>query len=538
MKLFIAAMLVSFSALARQTDNQIEVRVDKSEIKIMAKSGFHLNAEAPASASFDSLEANQNPTVKTEKLIEFKNDGTYKTAVLKFYVCDDKKTICESHEEKVNLKSGEVKASELKSNFSNSEDVSLQSANEKPTLLVFSAPWCPACVRMMTETYHKPSVEKQLGKLNFVKLNSDVTDNYALSEKFKVRAIPTLILLDKNGVETFRWLDYQPAEKFAKSVEQELKKVDKAAATLKNAKLGEPKAASELGHRAFNTMDFVEALKWFSLTKSDTDQKFKLSSEIALAQQISDEDETKSDDYLQSLQKGISLTTSKLDRIRWTIDYFDKKNEMKKLSNEAKSKGEALLKEIDSLTKNKALSAKAFNESTYGEYGGFEVVELLWMKAKLQGVLELKTDQEMTNVTSVGEIKKKNLSTSRPGEMLLAIGYLKEAGEKSLTEKLYKELVAKYPNTYVYFEKYARFSQKYKSNEQALGLVNDALKYPEGNVPQLKLLKSEILRDLNQREEAAKVVESALSAEDIQHKRYQKTYKKLKDLKMELASSK
>ena len=114
--------------------------------------------------------------------------------------------------------------------------------------------------------------------------------------------------------------------------------------------------------------------------------------------------------------------------------------------------------------------------------------------------------------------------------------FLKEADEKVLTEQLYKSLVSKYPNSYVYFEKYARFSQKNKNLEQALSLTNEAMKYPEGNIPQLKLLKSQILKELNKRDEATKEVNSALAAEDIQHKKYEKTYKKLNELKKELAS--
>ena len=522
--------------MARQTDNQVEIKVDNAEIKITAKQGYHLNAEAPATVSFDDLEALLKPQTKTEKLIAFKTEEKHKTATLKFYVCDDKKTVCEQHEQKLNLKSGVANATQQKSTYNNIEDVKLSSANGKPTLLVFSAPWCPACVRMMTETYHKPAVEKQFSKLNFVKLNSDIAGNYELSEKFKVKAIPTLILLDKNGVETYRWLDYQPAAEFAKSVGRELKKVDQAAKLLQKAQLGDAAAASELGHRAFNALDYAEALKWFSLTKSEAEHNFKLSSEASLGQQKSEESEKAMDEYLQALQKGIALTTSRLDKIRWTLDYLDTKNELKNFSDEAKAKAKTLVTEIETLAKNPAAAAKAFKESTYGEYGGFEIIELQWMKAKLQGLLEATEDQKKTKSASVAEIRKKNLSPDRPGEMLLAIGYLKEAGEKELTAKMYESLISKYPNTYVYFEKYSRFSQKNKNLEQALTLANEALKYPEGNVPQLKLLKAQILKDLNKKEEAAKEVDSALASENIQHKKFEKTNKKLNELKKELAS--
>ena len=537
MKFFITVFFLSLSVFARQTDDQVNFKIEKAEIAVSPKAGYHLNAEAPATATFDNSETAVKPQPKTEKLMSFKHEEKNKTATLKFYVCDDKKTVCEQHEQKINLMNGEAKSAATKPVFNNIQDVKLTSADGKPTLLVFSAPWCPACVRMMTETYHKPLVEKQLAKLNFVKLNSDLAENYELFEKFKIKAIPTLILLDKNGNETYRWLDYQPAQSFAKSVEMELKKVDQSASQLDRAKLGDTVAASELGHRAFNSMDFAEALKWFSLTKSENDQKYKLSSEVSFAQDLAGDDEKQIDGYLQSLQKAIVLTTSKLDRIRWTLDYFDKKNELKSFSEEAKVKAKALVSEIDGLAKNQKVAAKAFKESTYGDYDGFEKIELLWMKAKAQDILQMSAEEKATKTQSVSEIKKIKLSVDRPGEMLMAIGYLKEAGETVLTESLYNKLIAKYPNSYVYFEKYARFSQKNKNLPQALTLTEEALKYPEGNEPQLMLLKSQILKDLNKKEDAVKTLDSALSAEYISHKRYAKIVKKMTDLRKELASA-
>lgn len=538
MKLFVVVMLLGLSAIARLTDNQVDFKIDKDLITITTKKGFHLNAEAPSSAVFDNLEALFKPEVKTEKMFTFKRNEKFKTANLKFYVCDDKKTVCEQQEQKLNLKSGEAKAAEIKASYGSMADFKLASQNGKSTLLVFSAPWCPACIRMITETYHKPDVEKQLAKLNFVKLNSDLPENSELSEKFKIKAIPTLILLDKNGVETYRWLDYQPAKTFAKSVELELRKVDQAAALLKNAQLGDTSAASQLAHRALNTLDYAEALKWFTITKSETDQKYKLSAEVSLAQDRADADEKGVEEYLQALQKAIVMTPSKLDQIRWTLELFEKKNEMKSFSEEAKIKAKSLLLDIDTLIASKASAAKAFNESTYGEYSGFERIELLWLKAKIYGLLEMKSEQEKTNAQSIAEIAKKNLSTARPGELLLGISYLKEAGEKKATEGFYQQLIKKFPNTYVYFEKYARFSQKNKNLEQALSLTNEALKYPEGNEPQLKLLKSQILKALNKNTEAMEVVETALKVEYIQHKRYAGTLKKLNDLKTELSQTK
>lgn len=531
MKIGILILALSRIVFAGITDNQIEFKVEAQQIQVVPKAGFHLNKDAPASAVVDDLEALNKPVTKTEKLFVFKKAEKSKKAVLNFYVCDDKNTVCEKHEKTLDLKSGDIKATSVKSSFNNIKEFNLKSENGKPTLLVFSAPWCPACIRMVTETYHQPAVKKQFSKLNFVKLNSDLPDNNELAEKFHVRAIPTLILLDKDGNESHRWLDFQQPNNFAKELGVQLQKVAVAATVAESAKLGDPTAASVLAHRAYSALDYEEAYKWFALTTTERDQKYKLANEVSLAESKAEEDERLVRDYLTALEKGIVLTSSKIDQIRWTIDYLEKKSDLKEFGAEAKAKTMALIKDLDFLLKNSRTAVTAFAESTYGDYSGFENAELLWLKAKaaeLMGDAKLEAD---TKAASVALLSKKKFSVDKPGEMLLGIAYLREAGEKSKVENLYRQLTAKYPTTYVYFEKYARFAQKNKDLDQALSLVTEALKYPEGNIPQLGLLKSQILIDLNKKDEALATIEQALSAKGVEHRRYAKTVKKLNDLK-------
>ncbi len=533
MKIFLLCLLIGLSAFARLTDNQVEIKTEKEAITVTVKKGFHLNAEAPASATFDNLEALFKPTVKTKALFSFKKTERAKVANLSFYICDDKKTVCEQQKQTINLKSGEIKKEEIKAHFSNIKDFNLASKDGRPTLLVFSAPWCPACIRMQTETYNKARVKKEISKLNFVKLNSDVADNFELSEKFKIKAIPTMIMLDKNGVETYRWLDFQTAGDFAKSLSAELKNVNLAETTLKNAQLGDAAAASTLAFKAFNTLDYAEALKWFNLTNSEKDKKFKLASEVFLSAEKAEEDEKLVNDYLYTLEKAISSTTSRLDNIRWTIDYLEKKKELKAASDNSK-KGNTLISEIDKLLKSPKAAAAAFAKSTYGNYDGFEQEELLWLKARVFGVLDKKTEKEKTNKDTIALISKKKLTAEKPGEMLMAISYLREAGEIKKVDELYQQLIKKHNNSYVYFEKYARFVQKNKNFEKALELTNEALKYQEGNGPQLTLLKTQILKDLNKKIEARALADEALKADYIQHKRFARTVKKFNELKAEL----
>lgn len=534
MKLFFVVLFFALSAVARLTDDQVVIKIEKNQIKITPKKGFHLNEEAPASVTFDSLEANFKPAVKKETLFTFSKDPKVKKGTLTFYVCDDKKTVCEQHQKSLNFISGQIKASVSSPMPLTGKTYNLKSENKKPTLLVFSAPWCPACIRMQTETYNKPEVISKIRKVNLLKLNSDLIENYEIAEKFKIKAIPTMIMLDPQGNETYRWLDFQPAKEFAPSLEMQINRVNAAAGILRNAELGDPIAASILAFKAYNTLDYTEALKWFSLTKSKKDQKFKLSAEVMLAQESAEANEKLIEDYVQILEKAILLTTSKVDQIRWTIDYLEKKKELKQINDVLIARSKALFADLDKLAGNKDLADKSFQESTYGNYEGFESEELLWLKGRLAGIFELNDLKAKTDSETIALINKRKLSDSRPGEMLMAISYLREAGDIQRVAELYERLIKKYPTTYVYYEKYARFLLKNKNLEKALAMTNKAVKYSEGNSPQLALLKSQLLKDLNKKSEALTVIDETLKTDVISHKRFAKTVKRLNELKEEM----
>lgn len=536
--------LNSSAALARLTDGKSKISVEQKKIIIKPLEQFHLNVEAPAQVTFDSQEVSYKPLQKTEKMFVFAVVDQARVARLAYYVCDDKKTVCEQHQEKINLSGSSFQTKAKMSQplvaeevskqkvGQNSQSTQLKSLDGRPTLLVFSAPWCPACIRMQTETYHQPSVQKWLKQVNFKKLNSDLVENYELSERFHVKAIPTVILLNPEGEEIYRWLDFQPATSFSKSLQlQILKNNDSKLELQKKASLGDTEAISRLAFLYYNSLEYSEAIKWFSLSKKEKDLKYKLAAEVSDAQEKADEDESFKKDYLTTLEKAILLTTSSIDRWRWFADWVDQKKSSTPLSAEIQIKVNDIIRDLDKLIVNNEVLRKSFLESTYGDAQGFEMAEALLMRAHLFVALDQKKNAEDTYMQLTQFILKKKLSVDKPGEMLMAIAYLREAHNVQDVEKLYQKLIQHSPNSYVYYEKYARFQLKEKKADQALGLVEKALQYPEGNDPQLFLLKARILKELNQTQQLKDVLEQAFQYKEINHERFKKTLAQLKKIK-------
>ena len=540
MKYFILTT-VSFFYLncnARMTDGKAKTSIENGILRINAIAGFHLNAEAPAQGTFDSSAEVIKPFAKTEKLFSFKIPPAAKVAHLSFYVCDDKKTACEQHRTDLDLKTAHSTASAEKPEIGGTKQkVNLVSDDSKPTLLVFSAPWCPACIRMQTETYHQPAVEKQLSQVHFLKLNSDLVENYDLSEKFHIKAIPTLILLNAQGEEVYRWLDFQPAKAFAVSLALETKKAHATESLLQLSKQGDLDAASKLGMREYNTLHCGEAVKWLSLSKKIEDQKFKLAAEVSCAQDKFDEDAKLKPAYLQTLEKGMLLTSSQWDQIRWFVLWMEKMKEDGPLTADIQAKALETKNKIEFLMAQGKSVKKVFADSTYGEVSDFEKEEMLYKLMTINDLLGDVDAKAKTQKRSIALIRNRKLNVERPGEMLMAIGYLKEAGETEHVERMYQALIKKYPETYVYYEKYARWQLKNKKAAEALTLADKAIQHCEGNSPQLYLLKTRILNEMKNKDLALATVNTGLQLPDIDHARFKKTRAQLVTLKEELSKS-
>lgn len=527
-KLFLILTLIfSLSAFARKTEGQVQTVVEKLEIVLTVKKGFHFNDKAPASVVFDDTEAKLKPTVKTEQKFVFKILEKATKAKLEYYVCDDAKTVCEPHKEEIVL-AKRTSAAEVKKD--NEPFVA-----GKTTLLKFSAPWCPACIRLQSETMNKPEVKALLGKVSVQEINIDLVENEKISDYYGVKAIPTVILVNEMGAEIKRWLDYQPVKTFAAELKTALKETDTVNQLTTKAEAGDVVAATKLGYNAYNKMNWNDAIKWFSYSKAEKDLNYKLSAEINLAQDDLGGNEESKKAYVQALEKGFTLTTSVVDQARWKLDHMEQLKELKKNIDADAIK--ALENQLTELKSQKDLGA-LFAKSTLGDNTNFEKAEVLDMIKRLYTLADKKEQSQKVQTEILAAIDKVKLSTKTPGQMISAIWYYTQAEAPQKAEQLLKQLIKDYDKTYVYYQRYASFLSKQKRFDEALAQANLALQFKEGNEPQLNLVKVKILKELGKKDEALALIESTLKITETYPNKYKRTQTALIDLKKNLTTTK
>ena len=93
-------------------------------------------------------------------------------------------------------------------------------------MLDFYADWCVSCKEMERYTFTDPQVSSRMA--NVVKLQADVTANAVehqrLLKRFRLFGPPGIVFFDRDGreIENLRVIGFQPAERFAKVLDQVL----------------------------------------------------------------------------------------------------------------------------------------------------------------------------------------------------------------------------------------------------------------------------------------------------------------------------
>lgn len=105
----------------------------------------------------------------------------------------------------------------------NEDEALTKSRSEKRPLIVdFTATWCGACQEMAKDTFADPRVMSKAG--NFVAVKIDATNDEdpavtAVMDKYKVKGLPTVLLIDSTGKERKRFTEFVGPDRFLNEIE-------------------------------------------------------------------------------------------------------------------------------------------------------------------------------------------------------------------------------------------------------------------------------------------------------------------------------
>lgn len=104
-----------------------------------------------------------------------------------------------------------------------SEAKQLAKASGKLVMVDFKAEWCGPCKMLDRTTWSDGKVIESL-KEKAVAVKIDVDEHGDLASKYRIRSLPTIMFLDEEGNEVYRFIGYRDARGFL----NELGKVQKS----------------------------------------------------------------------------------------------------------------------------------------------------------------------------------------------------------------------------------------------------------------------------------------------------------------------
>ncbi len=375
-KLSLSVLFLVFNAQAElRSAGAVTTELKGTRFTVSVKSGFHLNEKAPNALTLD--ETTFKPTRLASQAAEFSNlPKAWSKGRASLYVCDDAITFCEMHY--VDLKGGistqEKKESKTKGQMNKHgfiEDdlnhaIALAKKERRLLLVDFSARWCPGCVRFESETFNTKEFKQLTQDYIKVKIDVDRFENVVLSEKFKIAAIPTLLVMDSEQKEVNRLIDYQPSSvlnRFFSAIKMDPSPIQQL---LDHATPQDSQFALRLGKRLVDAGRYTESIKYLSQVKPNPVELAYAKVEAAASEYKLNKEYK--NQYIKTLKDAIENEPTSSRAIVWRtslIGLLEDKAEIKKIMQEGIDFSDALLADAQKLK-------SATESDLVGEFTNYE----------------------------------------------------------------------------------------------------------------------------------------------------------------------
>lgn len=574
MKYFIQILIITglfslpASAAALKSFGKVHVITDfPYGARVGVDPGFHLNVESPTFLkTFDGKK--YEPVSKAAKEIVFQTNEAVGPAMVSFYVCDDSKTVCENHEMQVTLLAAKafpkkevaaqskVKSESPKSSAQvPSQNPTQASSQVKPDLpkkaentkivgipknengfiinnytfalkqakatgkwlfIDFSASWCPPCLRFDHEVFNKKDFQKISKKYVLLQLDVDKEENYAILEKYKVRAFPTLVMVDGKEDELARFLDYRDLSTLLAELKQLDKKRPEGIAKIKTkAEAGDKLASLQYAQHLFLSLQYEDAVRWFEKAESSV-REYHQAKVSSLEEKSEDSPEAKKA-YEEALRAAIGKFPDSFYAIDWRVALAKSLGESSpdfgNFLDDAKKSVDLFLEEPTKLQ-----SAKKAGELL--ELADLAVPELWAYRAEILRLKSKKEEADQAWQKAIDETLKLTPSEKEPTKVIYLTAYMKEIKPLADIEPWFEKLQAAYPTEFTYVFRHAKLLFDNKIYERALEKAQKAFDLSYGsNRFTAGILLAKTQAELKKPEDAKKILSELLSSELAQKER-------------------
>lgn len=524
-----------------RTAKALRTELTEREWKASVAEGFHFNLKAPNSLTADGQ--NILPIESLERTLRFpKSPAPWKAARATLYVCDDALTFCETNviavvgaEAKVTADSAANPTKGKLNKFGFIQDdlpAALKKAEAKKQLVLidFSARWCPSCVRLENEAFATAEFKRMTANLVKVRIDTDRFENGILSEKYKIRGIPTQLVVNREGAEVSRLDDFQAMPvlaAFFKSVADNpvsLRELEE------RAKGGDPILAHALGQRLLAAGQAEEALKYLRPIEPPPVELYP--AEVHAAQMRFDANKTLKPELVATLKSVIAKDGESTRSLPWRallIEQVETPAEKQVVKVEALALADRLL--ADSV----ALKAAAKSDDN-GEFFGLEPLMVAMYRADIIEASGAPEEDQVAAWQVAAETGRSlKISPKRTGSGMRFLSVLLSAKQFADAEKWVLALKQHDPQNPELGRGHLRVLVELKRWPEAEKLARLTLKKSYGrNEFWAAETLTKVLIELKRYDEASRLIETYLGREESRWPGVQKVVKSLQDLRQKI----
>jgi len=527
-------ILLSYLAVAApesRVGSALATDLQATQFKVTLKEGFHFNEQAPNSVVVDGQTL--KPTKFSGREILFANlPAKWNEGKAVVYMCDDAITFCEPRT--IVLKESSKKSNKPLADINKTrghtnkhgfiEDdytkaLALAEKENKLILVDFAARWCPGCVRMEKEIFDTKAFKNLTKSFVKLKIDTDRFENFVFSEKFRINAIPTLLVINSKQQEVDRFVDYQPIE----FIDGFFAGIQKDPATLQEltekAKFKDSEVLLRLGKRLLSAGRAQESLDYFKQIQPPPPEYAR--ARVQAAAKLYREQPERKNQYIKTLQDVIQAEPSSSRSIDWRaslVDLIDNENDKQKLRQEGVTVADQLLSNPQKL-------AEAVKTDEVGEFTGVEKLLVAMHRASL-----VDNAEGWKKAAEAG--KESQIPIDKVGANMRYVIVLTRAEQFDEAEKLLKALLKKNPNDPELQRRQLRVLLGQKKYSDAIKLGQNLLtrSYGRNEFYVAEVLVKAYL-GAEQKEKAKNLIDRYLSRNEIEFAGMRDSKKTLEELK-------